>query len=71
MKKKATITPLDKTLSKSEYYQEVIIKPAEKLLKALMEAEVHVKATPKVRNRYFLIILRNSSFEIPNASATP
>jgi hypothetical protein len=49
MKKKATITPLDKTLSKSEYYQEVIIKPAEKLLKALMEAEVHVKATPKVR----------------------
>ena len=53
MKKKATITPLDKTLSKSEYYQEVIIKPAEKLLKALMEAEVHVKATPKVRKPLF------------------
>ena len=49
MKKKATITPLDKTLSKSEYYQEVIIKPAEKLLKALMEAEVH---TLKPRQKY-------------------
>lgn len=49
MKKKIeTIT--NKTLSKSVYHKEVIVKPAERLLQALTETEVQKKAiTPKIR----------------------
>lgn len=49
MKKVGKIALLDKTLTQSEYYQEVIVKPAEKLLKALLDAEVKEKTVPKVQ----------------------
>lgn len=49
MKKEGKITLLDKTLSKSEYYQEVIVEPAEKLLKALLDTEVKEKTASKVQ----------------------
>ncbi len=48
MKKKASVR-LPKTPSKVDYHQEIIVKPAEKLLKALKEAEAKEKEIlPKV-----------------------
>ncbi len=43
MKKKASIR-FKKPLSRVDYHQEIIVKPAEKLLKALKEAEAKEKA---------------------------
>lgn len=49
MKKKVRIS-LKKKCSKPEYYQKIIVEPAEKLLKALIEAEAKEKEiTPKIR----------------------
>lgn len=48
MKKKARVR-FPKTPSKVDYHQEIIVKPAEKLLKALKEAEAKEKEIlPKV-----------------------
>lgn len=49
MKKKVKISLIKKP-AKSDYYQEIIAEPAEKLLKALIEAETKEKeVTPKIR----------------------
>lgn len=49
MKKKAS-TVVNKITAKKSYYQETIVEPAEKLLKALIEAETKEKEiTHKIR----------------------
>ncbi len=49
MKKKASVR-LTKTSSKVDYHQEIIVEPAERLLKALQETEIEKKEiAPKIR----------------------
>jgi len=49
MKKKASAV-VNKTTAKKSYYQETIVEPAERLLKALIEAETKEKDIPhKIR----------------------
>lgn len=49
--KKKVVTNLNKIPSKLDYYKKIIVEPAEKLLKALIEAETKEKEITKKSRR--------------------
>ena len=49
--KKKVVTNLNKMPSKLDYYKEIIVEPAEKLLKALIETETKEKEITKKSRR--------------------
>ena len=53
--KKKTISCLKKATEKFDYHQEIIVRPAERLLKALLEAETKEKEITKRKVRRIAI----------------